>query len=149
MTEYKVTGWRLMNHWSWNIGKRVISEVFACVFLTGFDYKCFTGSPWHRTRVLTILQMTSGCVITLDCVHLFWQHGSWATGWHRKSDGRWTCKYKKDLSFSASFRSMELRLIMMKFHKCYNVTSTRMKNIFILRSICFSMQFWCENEIDC
>ena len=89
-------------------------------------------------------------VITSDCVHLFWQHGSQATGWHRKSDGRWTCKYKKDLSFSTSFRSMELRLIMMKFHKCYNVTSTRMKNIFIsLSSICFSMQFWCKNEIDC
>ena len=28
-----------MNYWSCNIGKRMMSEVFVCVSLTGFDYK--------------------------------------------------------------------------------------------------------------
>ena len=91
------------------------SEVFVCMFLTGFDYKC---SQWHR--------ILSWCWQYykwhhLEYLHLFWQHGSPATEGDigKVTDyGGWTCKYKEDLSFVASLSGMKLRLVMMKFHKC-------------------------------
>ena len=133
MTECKVTGWRLtdelvlMKHWKANDGCLFVSFWLDLITNASTPGRrdigswCWQYYKWHHPGLCTLVLTT------------------------RVTNYRgWTCKYTRRIYLSAHhLRGMELRLIMMKFHKCYKLHQHEWK-IFLF---CAQSVFPCNFDV--